>query len=73
MYNFLRLLSNHTPVECQSVGEGVLLAELGDFVADCFEGFFVAFGLDDLVDPVGDLFHFLFFEAAGGCSGGAES
>jgi len=55
------------------VGEGVLLAELGDFLADCIEDFLVAFGFDDLVDPVGDLFHLGFFEASGGGGGGAES
>ena len=49
----------------------MLLAELGDLVADCFEGLLVAFGFDDLVDPVGDLFHLWFFEATGGGGGGA--
>ena len=53
--------------------EGVLLAEVGDFGADCSDDGFVAFGFDDLVDPVGDLSHLLFFEAAGGCCGGSES
>lgn len=60
-------------LECSLVGEGVLLAEGGDLIADLCEGGFVAFGFDDLVDPVGDEFHLGFFESAGGGCGGSEA